>query len=166
MSGVPVLPENQGPNRHIFLRGRRKKKKVPTYFYILLSFPIFKLPSYNFNFPSFLLNFHPFSIFSLSLFSRYVSKNFPVRSLGGTLPAACYATADVLKKVLVLYGTGTQKWSNIVQYLCTSTWDLKDLMPITFSSPRAKPEVVYFLVSNESSYFSNCKSKFSASDSL
>ena len=36
---------------------------------------------------------------------------------------------------------------------------LKALMPITFSSPRAQPEVVYFLISNESPYFSDCKSK-------
>ena len=38
---------------------------------------------------------------------------------------------------------------------------LKALMPITFSSPRAQPEVVYFLISNESPYFSDCKSKIS-----
>ena len=30
---------------------------------------------------------------------------------------------------------------------------LKALMPITFSSPGAQPEVVYFLISNESPYF-------------
>ena len=35
-------------------------------------------------------------------------------------------------------------------------------MPITFSSPRAQPEVVYFLISNESPYFCYCKSKISA----
>ena len=41
-------------------------------------------------------------------------------------------------------------------------------MPITFSSPRAQPEVevVYCLISNESPYFSNCKSEISASNSL
>ena len=43
---------------------------------------------------------------------------------------------------------------------------LKDLMPITFSSPRAQPEVVQFLITNESPYFSSCKSKISASNSL
>ena len=43
---------------------------------------------------------------------------------------------------------------------------LKGLMPITFSSPRAQPEVVYFLVLNESPYFSNCKSEISPSNSL
>ena len=43
---------------------------------------------------------------------------------------------------------------------------LKDLMPITFSSPRAQLEEVYFLISNESPYLSNCKSKISASYSL
>ena len=32
--------------------------------------------------------------------------------------------------------------------------------------PRAQPEVVHFLVSNESPYFSSCKSKISASNSL
>ena len=42
---------------------------------------------------------------------------------------------------------------------------LKALMPITFSSPRAQPEVVYFLISNESLHFSDCKlSKISASN--
>ena len=43
---------------------------------------------------------------------------------------------------------------------------LKALVPITFSSPRAQPEVVYFLISNESPYFSDCKSKISAPNSL
>ena len=43
---------------------------------------------------------------------------------------------------------------------------LKDLMPITFSSPRAQPEVVHFFIPNESPYFSSCKSKISASNSL
>ena len=43
---------------------------------------------------------------------------------------------------------------------------LKALMPITFSSPRAQPEVVYFLVSNKSPYFSHCKSEISPSNSL
>ena len=32
--------------------------------------------------------------------------------------------------------------------------------------PRAQLEVVYFLISNESPYFSDCKSKISASNSL
>ena len=39
-------------------------------------------------------------------------------------------------------------------------------MPITFSSPRAQLEVVHFLILNESPYFSSCKSKISASNSL
>ena len=42
---------------------------------------------------------------------------------------------------------------------------LKALMPITFSSPRAQPEVVLFLVSNESPYFSHYNPKISASNS-
>ena len=43
---------------------------------------------------------------------------------------------------------------------------LKALMPITFSSPRAQPEEVQFLISNESPYFSGCKSKILAHNSL
>ena len=43
---------------------------------------------------------------------------------------------------------------------------LKALMPITFSSTRAQPEVVHFLISNESPYFSGCKSKILALNSL
>ena len=34
-------------------------------------------------------------------------------------------------------------------------------MPITFSSPRAQPEVVNFFILNESQYFSLCKFKIS-----
>ena len=42
-----------------------------------------------------------------------------------------------------------------------SFWSsLKDLMPITFSSPRAQLEVVYFLISNESPYFLITNPKF------
>ena len=33
-------------------------------------------------------------------------------------------------------------------------------MPITFSSPKAQPEVVYFLISNESPYFLVANPKF------
>ena len=43
---------------------------------------------------------------------------------------------------------------------------LKDLMLITFSSPRAQLKVVHFFILNESPYFSSCKSKISASNSL
>ena len=32
--------------------------------------------------------------------------------------------------------------------------------------PRAQPEIIHFLISNESPYFSSCKSKISASNSL
>ena len=69
---------------------KKKKKKGPHLFFS-------RFPASISNFPPFLLNFHPFSLFSLPLFSRYVSKKFPIRSLwGGTLPPlppACYATA-------------------------------------------------------------------------
>ena len=58
-------------------KAKKKKKKGPHLLFIL-PFPIFHLLFYNF--PSF------FSIFtSFSLFSWYVSKNFPVRSLWGAL---------------------------------------------------------------------------------
>ena len=43
---------------------------------------------------------------------------------------------------------------------------VRDLMSITFSSPRAQPEVVHFLTSNENPYFSSCKAKISASNSF
>ena len=55
-------------------------------------------------FPSFLLNFQPFTLFSSPLFSRKVGRNFPVRSLSGALyplpsPSACYATATGVMKL-------------------------------------------------------------------
>ena len=37
---------------------------------------------------------------------------------------------------------------------------LKDLMPITFSSPGAQPEVIHFLISNESHIFLVANPKF------
>ena len=49
-----------------------------------------------------------------------------------------------------------------IDFICT----LKALMLITFSSPRAQPEVEHFLISNESLYFSGCKSKIVALNSL
>ena len=55
-----------------------KSKKGPHLF-------LERFPASISNFPPFLINFHPFSIFSLPLFSRYVIKNFPVRSLWGAL---------------------------------------------------------------------------------
>ena len=66
-----------------FQKWKEKGKKILSSFcnFSTFLFSIFHLPFYNF--PSFLLNFHTFSLFSLPLFSRYVSKNFPVRSLGG-----------------------------------------------------------------------------------
>ena len=104
-----------GHNRHVFLRGqshfswlffpvenfhfgrpktnfrrfqkwkaKKKKKVLISSFYITFPtsiLPIFHLPFYNF--PSFLLDFHPFP--PCLLFSRYVSKNFPVRGLWGAL---------------------------------------------------------------------------------
>ena len=70
---------------------RKKKRSSPLFRPFLLPFTIFHVPFYNF--PSFLPNFHSFSLFSLPLFSRYISKNFLVKSLwGDTLPPACYAT--------------------------------------------------------------------------
>ena len=74
----------------------------------------------------------------------------------------------IISRNLISPANSPAKW------LCdTIFWDnrmegqkLKDLMPITFSSSRAQPEVVHFLISNESPYFSSCKSKISASNSL
>ena len=42
----------------------------------------------------------------------------------------------------------------------------KGPLPITFSSPSAQPEVVHFLISNESPYFPGYKSKILALNSL
>ena len=55
------------------------------------------------------------------------------------------------------------------QLLCSSiwlSWHIKGPYADHISSPKAQPEVVYFLISNESPYFSSCKSKISASNSL
>ena len=69
-------------------KAKKKKKKKNKSSPHFVTFP----PSI-FNFPPFLFWFSffpsPFSFVSLPLFSQYVSRNFPVRSIwGGTLPPA------------------------------------------------------------------------------
>ena len=71
-----------------FRRFQKWKKKSSSPFFYNFSFFRFQFSTFPFtiyNFPSFLLNFLPFSLYSLPLFSRYVSKNFPVRSLLGAI---------------------------------------------------------------------------------
>ena len=62
-----------------FQKWKAKKKKEKKSPHLVLE----RFPASISNFPPFLINFHPFSIFSLPIFSRYVIKNFPLRSLGG-----------------------------------------------------------------------------------
>ena len=66
------------PNIHHFQKW--EKKKVLTSFY---NFSFFHFQFSTFPFTIFLLFFSIFSPFPLPLFSQYVSKNFPVRSLWG-----------------------------------------------------------------------------------
>ena len=54
---------------------KQKQNKTKKSTHLILE----RFPASISNFPPFLINFHPFS-----LFSRYVSKNFPVRSLGSS----------------------------------------------------------------------------------
>ena len=60
---------------------RKKKRSSPLFRTFPTSISNFSPSPYNF--PSFLLNFYPFPLFSLPIFSRYVSKNLPITSLGG-----------------------------------------------------------------------------------
>ena len=62
-------------------------------------------------------------------------------------------------------------WRILILYICS--WNfcyghdrLKGPYADHILIPRAQPEVVYFLVSNGSPYFSNCKSEISPSNSL
>ena len=81
--GRPKTNFRRFQNKSEKRKKKKKKKKRSSPLFItfpILLFPISHLPFYNF--PSFSFQFYPFSVFS-----RYVSKNFPVRSLwGGTLP--------------------------------------------------------------------------------
>ena len=72
---------------------KKKKREKEKHLFLelfLLPFQIFHLPFYNFhNFPSFLLNFHPFSLFFLASFFPIRQQKFPgQKSLGSTLPPA------------------------------------------------------------------------------
>ena len=66
----------------------KKKRSSPRFITFPTSISKFPPSLLQFPFTIFLLFFsifHPLSLFSLPLFSRYVSKNFPVRSLWGAL---------------------------------------------------------------------------------
>ena len=71
-----------------------------------------------------------------------------------------YYSKHLHRKVLM-----TPLW---MAYLKSFLWSLQVKGPYAdhILIPRAQPEVVYFLISNESLYFSDCKSKISASNSL
>ena len=103
---ISVIFKTEKQNKKTNKKTNKQKKKGPHLFLklFLLSFPIFHLPFYNF--PSFLLNFHPFSLFSLPLFSRYTSKNFPARSLWGALcpPAPRPVTPLLINTLYTVYG--------------------------------------------------------------
>ena len=100
-------------NFHRFKSEKQKKKKKkkgeggsPQLFLdiFLLPFSIFHLPLV-FNIQSFLLDFHPFS-----LFSRYDSKNFPVRSLWGAL---CPPAPRLLRH-----------WFTLLDWYCSALFQL------------------------------------------
>ena len=68
-------------------QGGEKKRSSPHFVTFPPSIFIFHLPFYNFS--SLLLNFHPFSLFSLPLFFPVGQQKFSgQKSLGGTLPPA------------------------------------------------------------------------------
>ena len=86
----PVANSHFGTPKTNFRRfkSEKKKKKKSPHLFFLITFPT----SIS-NFPPSLLQFSffssqffaPFQFFSLPFFSRYVRKNFPVRSLWGAL---------------------------------------------------------------------------------
>ena len=99
---------------------KKKKKKKKRSSDLFRAFPtsISNFEPSLYHFPSFLLNFYPFSLFSFSYFSRYVSKNFPVRSLwGGTLPPPAPPPLTPLQVVWFSYPAAISKW-NIHLCLC------------------------------------------------
>ena len=96
LSGVAAI---QRRKRIIFQRGRSHiswffsqcEMLFPGRKFLSLPFSIFHPSLFQFFFfPS------PFSLFSLILFSWYISRNFPVRSVwGATCPSGCYTTATM-----------------------------------------------------------------------
>ena len=83
----------------------------------------------------------------------------PFLSFSDNLPQDAYI---ILQKSVDNFEIAHKTCSSLIR----AQFPLKDLMLITFSSPTAQAEVVYFLISNESPYFSYCKSKILASNSL
>ena len=79
---------------------KKKKKKNSTYF---CNFSSFHFQFSTFSFSIFIFSAQ-FSLFSFPLFSRYVSRNFPVRSLWGVpLPPTYYTTVYMMKSRRMKY---------------------------------------------------------------
>lgn len=103
-------------------RERKKKRISPSLFHRFSHYPLFPLP------PFFCI-FHLFSYFFLAYFSRLVSKDFPLTSLGGHCPGgtamcpACYAnwlavdiwlSAGQLDHLFVVRSNGQQNLNTVV----------------------------------------------------
>ena len=84
---------------------KKKKKKRGSSPHLFCNFSTFHLPFSIFHLP-----FYNFPFFSLPLFFREVSRNFPVRSRGGgTLPPAC---SPLSLKSKTLFCCGSKAYSN------------------------------------------------------
>ena len=74
----------------------KKKKRFPLLHSSFCNFSTFPFWISTFTFTIFLLFFSTFTPYPLALYSWYVGRNFPVRSLwGGTMPLTCYTTDDM-----------------------------------------------------------------------
>ena len=94
-------------------KAKKKKKKVLTSFYTFSYVPFLFS---TFPFTIFLLFFSiytPFSLFPCLLFSRHVSKNFPVRSLWGALCPLPPPSVTPLKR------RGTGHFDRVCMKVCT-----------------------------------------------
>ena len=134
---------------------KKKKKKGPHHFLYNFSYFHFQFSTFPFyNFPSFLLNFHSFYHFSLSLFSRYVIKNFPVRSLWGALcPPAPHLLRHCEKVHSNKHKIGVVLAQRLLKYLLLFWWKY---FQISFRMLRLQPacyEVYDLILQNEGLYF-------------
>ena len=119
---------SQGRNRHVFLRGTvifpdffsrrehgffpvenshfgRLKTNFRRFYNTFYNFSYFRFQfsTFHLQFSFFSSQFSPLFLFSLPLFSRYVNKNFPVRSLWGACPLPVTPLVGVAVKVHCSY---------------------------------------------------------------
>ena len=126
---------------------KKKKKKRSSPLFITFPTSIFNFPPSLFpflQFSSFLLNFHPFSLFSLPLFPYTSAKICQSEISGALFPPACYATDPTRS---VKENTRNNNGINNNIFHLKKWWrGASSALSVTLSTSNPNPIVIWHLV--------------------